>query len=88
MTDIDLTLNNDDIKDNAFARRKFVNELKYLANDNSFLPMPKNNIKNNYFQRNNLLNYDSITKNRYPLNILNLNVKDTVYPQNKFNFKK
>lgn len=88
MTDIDLTLNNDDLKDNAFARRKFVNELKYLANDNSFLPMPKNNIKNNYFQRNNLLNYDSITKNRYPLNILNLNVKDTVYPQNKFNFKK
>ena len=88
MTDIDLTLNNDDIKDNAFARRKFVNELKYLANDSSFLPMPKNNIKNNFFQRNNLPNYDNITKNRYPLNILNLNGKDTIYPQNKFNFKK
>ena len=83
MTDIDLTINNnDDLKDNAFARRKFLNDLKYLANENSFIPMPKNNIKNN------IINYDNISKNRYPSNILNLNANDTVYPQNKFNFKK
>jgi hypothetical protein len=44
--------------------------------------MPKNNIKNN------IINYDNISKNRYPSNILNLNANDTVYPQNKFNFKK
>ncbi len=83
MTDIDLTINNnDDLKDNAFARRKFLNDLKYLANENSFIPMPKNNIKNN------IINYDNISKNRYRSNILNLNANDTVYPQNKFNFKK
>ena len=86
LTDVDLTLNNIEVKDNAFARRKFINDLKYLADENSFLPMNKNYIKNNYYPKNHLFNYE-ISKNKYPLNILNLNANDAVYPQNKFSLK-
>ena len=102
-TENNITLN-DDFNNNSLNKKKLMYELGYLANDNNNLLKNNYNtnvLNNKYSTRNNssniypknsLIGLNMLSNNNKFSQIdildMNLNAKNTVYPQNTFNFNK